>query len=153
MSNYRDEHGNPVDWNPRFRGGPGSEGEALFRTHFINLLLLLNSQLGAVEIDLSLILDELKAKAEPEQEEQPGEHLFSYNVSGGTAFWPEKDESEREKLLFLGGKLQELYDTATDPLRGTTPEKRLAYLAREIKWDMENLRELLKPEQETADAD
>ena len=70
MSNYRDEHGAAVDYNPRFRGGPGSEGEALYRTMLVQLLLLLNNQLGAIEIDLSLILEQLKPEDESIQEKE-----------------------------------------------------------------------------------
>lgn len=51
MSHYIDEHGAKVDYNPRLRGGPGSVGEALFRTCLIETLL-------AIEGDLKRIADE-----------------------------------------------------------------------------------------------
>ena len=56
MSNYRDEHGAPVDWNPKLRGGPGSTGEALFRTYLLETLL-------AISADLSKIAEALSPEA------------------------------------------------------------------------------------------
>ena len=62
MSNYRDEHGCPVDWNPALRGGPGSTGEALYRTHMVELAII------AVQT-LDRIAAALESKPEPEEPE------------------------------------------------------------------------------------
>lgn len=48
MSNYRDEHGAEVAYNPALRGGPGSTGEALFRTYLIETLLAISADLEAI---------------------------------------------------------------------------------------------------------
>ena len=57
MSNYRDEHGAPVDWNPALRGGPGSTGEALFRTHMVELAVIMNQTLDRIAATLEIDLE------------------------------------------------------------------------------------------------
>ena len=52
MSNYRDEHGAEVAWNPALRGGPGSTGEALFRTYLIETLLAISADLAKIAVAL-----------------------------------------------------------------------------------------------------
>lgn len=48
MSHYIDKHGAKVDYNPRLRGGPGSTGEALFRTCLIETLLAIQGDLKRI---------------------------------------------------------------------------------------------------------
>ena len=48
MSNYRDEHGAEVPYNPALRGGPGSTGEALFRTYLIETLLAISADMARI---------------------------------------------------------------------------------------------------------
>ena len=48
MSNYRDEHGAEVAWNPALRGGPGSTGEALFRTYLLETLLAISANMARI---------------------------------------------------------------------------------------------------------
>lgn len=46
QTHYRDEHGAEVAYNPALRGGPGSTGEALFRTYLIETLLAISADLS-----------------------------------------------------------------------------------------------------------
>ena len=63
MSNYRDEHGFPVDWNPALRGGAGSTGEALFRTHMVELATIAVQTLDRIAAALE------NKKTQPEEPE------------------------------------------------------------------------------------
>ena len=65
-SHYIDEHGAKVDYNPRLRGGPGSTGEALFRTHLIQVALTIASDLRRIADALEIppeALDQIEQEA------------------------------------------------------------------------------------------
>ena len=68
MSNYRDEHGAEVAWNPALRGGPGSTGEALFRTYLLETLLAISADLNRIAEALDPSMQGLEHEAEPDQE-------------------------------------------------------------------------------------
>lgn len=67
MSHYTDEHGAPCDYNPRLRGGPGSTGEALYRTCLLEIGLVIENHLRRIAAALDIPpeeLDEIERKAE-----------------------------------------------------------------------------------------
>ena len=68
MSNYRDEHGATVAWNPALRGGPGSTGEALFRTYLLETLLAISADLNRIASALDPFPSSMEQKEETEEE-------------------------------------------------------------------------------------
>ena len=97
MSNYRDEHGAEVPYNPALRGGPGSTGEALFRTYLIETLL-------AISADLSKIAAALDPgpplNIGNDYETADGEHV---SVAPPTVRPPEFVLCNHESVIHVGG--------------------------------------------------
>lgn len=71
--------------------------------------------------------------------------LFSYQITGGTVFWPEKDDKDR-LIEFLGGELQRIMDITLSPMDGTTYEDRLDEIATTAKWNMIHLLDYIPEE-------
>ena len=94
---------------------------------------------------INRVADAINSKANTQQADHP--HLFSYNISGGTVFWPEPEDTIGV-IAHVGGALQEILDTIMRPLDGTTPEIRLRNIGWDIKYILEKLREYYPEEDE-----
>lgn len=100
MSNYRDEHGAEVVYNPALRGGPGSTGEALYRTYLIETLLAISSDLNRIAATLdpeaSASLSAVTGYARPQKE-------TGDTVNIKTVRPPEFVLCSHEQVIHVGG--------------------------------------------------
>ena len=88
------------------------------------------------------------AQAISNRESKDHPHLFPYNISGGTVFWPEPEDTIGV-IAHVGGELQEILDCIKSPLDGTTPESRLRAIGYGIQYILEKLHEYYPEETES----
>ena len=99
QTHYRDEHGAEVAYNPALRGGPGSTGEALFRTYLLETLLAISADLSklaeAFALDPSPIVER-----EPQPKQEKPRAVFCQTP---TVRPPEFVLCNHESVIHVGG--------------------------------------------------